>query len=652
MLTRISICSHVTRAAARHPLPAPEPSAQHASAILRAVAMAKVDTTARLAELRRLMKARNVHVYMVPSEDSHQSEYIAPCDARREYISGFTGSAGYAVITHDRAALATDGRYFNQAEKQLDANWELLKQGIQDVPTIQEWTADHVAAGQVVGVDPRVVTAADARKLADKLGKKGAEYKAVDENLVDLVWAAERPSRPMEKVIVQPIDYAGKPFDQKIEDLRKELDKKKSLGFVVSMLDEIAWLFNLRGNDIPYNPVFFSYAVITPTLVTLYVDQSKLPAHVKLHLGDKVTIRPYDAIFDDITALSKESFAAADAAAPPTKFLTSNRASWALNQALGGHDKVDEIRSPIGDAKAVKNEVELEGMRQCHIRDGAAISEYFAWLEDQLLNQKATIDEVDGADKLHAIRKKHDKFMGLSFDTISSTGPNGAVIHYKPEKGACSVIDPSAIYLCDSGAQYHDGTTDTTRTLHFTKPTDMERKAYTLVLKGNIALERVKFPKGTTGFALDSIARQFLWAEGLDYRHGTGHGVGSFLNVHEGPIGIGTRVQYSEVALAVGNVISDEPGYYEDGKFGIRVENVIMVKEVETKHKFGDKPYLGFEHVTMTPHCRNLVDMSLLTDDEKKFLNDYHKEVFDKTSKFFENDSLTMDWLKRETAPY
>lgn len=332
--------------------------------------------------------------------------------------------------------------------------------------------------------------------------------------------------------------------------------------------------------------------------------------------------------------------------------MTSTRASWALNKALGGEEKVEETRSPIGDAKAVKNEVELEGMRQCHIRDGAAISEYFAWLEDQLLNKKATLDEVDGADKLEAIRKKHDRFMGLSFDTISSTGPNAAVIHYKPEKGACSVIDPKAIYLCDSGAQYHDGTTDTTRTLHFTEPTEMEKKAYTLVLKGNIALERVKFPKGTTGFALDAIARQFLWAEGLDYRHGTGHGVGSFLNVHEGPIGIGTRVQYSEVSLAVGNVISDEPGYYEDGKFGIRIENMVMVKEVETNHKFGDKPYLGFEHVTMTPHCRNLVDMSLLTEDEKKFINEYHKEVFDKTSKYFEKDPLTLEWLKRETAAY
>jgi Xaa-Pro aminopeptidase len=219
-------------------------------------------------------------------------------------------------------------------------------------------------------------------------------------------------------------------------------------------------------------------------------------------------------------------------------------------------------------------------------------------------------------------------------------------------KGNCSVIDPKEVYLCDSGAQYQDGTTDTTRTLHFGEPTEMEKTAYTLVLKGNIALELVRFPKGTTGFALDTMARQFLWASGLDYRHGTGHGVGSFLNVHEGPIGIGTRLQFSEVPLSVGNVISDEPGYYEDGKFGIRIENMIMVKEVETKHKFGDKPYLGFEHVTLVPHCRKLIDTSLLTAEEKTFLNEYHTEVLEKTKHFFKDDALTLDWLKRETQPY
>lgn len=307
------------------------------------------------------------------------------------------------------------------------------------------------------------------------------------------------------------------------------------------MLDEVAWLFNLRGNDIPYNPVFFSYAVITPSDATLYVDDSKLTSEVKAHVENVVKLRPYAAIFEDIKALSTS----AQASTPKQKFLISNKASWALSESLGGSENVDEVRSPVGDAKAVKNETELEGMRACHVRDGAALTEYFAWLEDQLLSKNAKLDEVDAADKLEEIRSygfspvhvwteltwssKHQHFVGLSFDTISSTGANAAVIHYKPEKGACSVIDPKAIYLCDSGAQFLDGTTDTTRTLHFGEPTEMERKAYTLVLKGNIALEKIKFPKGVSGFALDTLARQYLWAYGLDYRHGTGHGVGSYL---------------------------------------------------------------------------------------------------------------------------
>lgn len=324
--------------------------------------------------------------------------------------------------------------------------------------------------------------------------------------------------------------------------------------------------------SIPFNPVFFSYAVVTATTSTLYINESKLAPECRSSLT-AVTIRPYDAIFSDIESLAKSLPETNETSEGKRKFLISNKASWALSQALGGEDNVDEVRSPVGDSKAIKNETELKGMRNCHIRDGAALSEYFAWLEDELISKGTKMDEVDAADKLEAIRSKHDNFVGLSFPTISSTGANAAVIHYQPEKGACSVVDPKAVYLCDSGAQYLDGTTDTTRTLHFGQASEMERKAYTLVLKGNIALEVVRFPKGTSGFALDTLARQFLWQEGLDYRHGTGHGVGSYLNVHEGPIGIGTRIQYSEVPLSVGNVISDEPGYYEDGGFGIRIES-------------------------------------------------------------------------------
>ncbi|MCJ1318355.1 hypothetical protein MMC15_003683 [Xylographa vitiligo] len=621
--------------------------------------METVDSTDRLQQLRHLMKENKFDIYIVPSEDSHQSEYIAPCDARRAHICGFTGSAGTAVVTLEKAALATDGRYFNQASKQLDTNWLLLKQGLEDVPTWQEWTAEQSEGGKVVGVDSTVITAPDARKLAEKIKKKGGgKLVGVETNLVDQVWGKERPTRPNEQVKVLDAQFSGKKFQEKLEDLRKELEKKKSAGLIVSMLDEIAWLYNLRGNDIPYNPVFFSYAIITPTTATIYVDSSKLSPEVHNHLGDTVHVRPYSAIFDDVKAMGKsvetETTTNGDSKAevPKRKFMISTKASWALSLILGGEDKVDELRSPIGDAKAIKNNTELEGMRQCHIRDGAALSEYFAWLEEELVVKGTKLDEVEAADKLEQIRSKHDNFVGLSFDTISSTGANAAVIHYKPEPGNCSTIDPKAIYLCDSGAQYLDGTTDTTRTLHFGKPTELERKAYTLVLKGVIALETVVFPKGTNGLALDTLARQFLWTEGLDYRHGTGHGVGSYLNVHEGPIGVGTRVQYTEVALSAGNVISDEPGYYEDGNFGIRIENIIMAREVKTTHSFGEKPWLGFEHVTMVPMCRKLIDEKYLTPKEVTWLNNYHVEVLEKTKSYFEGrDERTMKWLERETKP-
>ncbi|KAK1843735.1 xaa-pro aminopeptidase [Colletotrichum chrysophilum] len=623
--------------------------ALHLSAVLD---MEQIDTTGRLSTLRELMKERNIDVYVIPSEDSHSSEYIAGCDARREFISGFSGSAGCAVVTLDRAALATDGRYFNQASKQLDQNWLLLKQGLQDVPTWQEWSAEQSAGGKVVGVDPELITASIAKKLAEKIKRcGGSDLVALDENLVDLVWAKDRPARPKNPVVVLPETFSGKDVKSKLKDLRQDLEKKNSHAFVVSMLDEIAWLFNLRGEDIPYNPVFFSYAIITNDSATLYIDKSKLGEATRAYLSDNgIAIKSYESIFEAISAL-RSSVERADDSLVSKRFIISTKASWALKRSLGGDGLVDEVRSPIGDSKAVKNKTEMAGMRACHIRDGAALIEYFAWLEDQLVAKKAVLDEVQAADKLEQLRSKHKDYVGLSFDTISSTGANAAVIHYKPERGACSVIDPNAIYLCDSGAQFLDGTTDTTRTLHFGQPTEAEKLAYTLVLKGNIALDTAIFPKGTTGFALDCLARQHLWREGLDYRHGTGHGVGSYLNVHEGPIGIGTRVQFAEVALAPGNVVSIEPGFYEDGSYGIRIENVAMVTEVKTKHSFGDKPYLGFEHVTMVPYCQNLIEPSLLTAEEKKWLNAHNADIFQKTRDFFAHDPLTLAWLTRETQP-
>ncbi|KAM0334068.1 hypothetical protein ACHAQA_001088 [Verticillium albo-atrum] len=612
--------------------------------------MERVDTSGRLAKLRELMRANSVDVYVVPSEDSHASEYIAACDARREFISGFSGSAGCAVITLDKAALATDGRYFNQAAKQLDHNWLLLKQGLQDVPTWQDWSAEQSTGGKTVAVDPELIAASAAKKLAAKIQKSGgSDLIALERNLIDAVWGDDRPARPKNPAVILGNEFAGKNVEAKLKDLRQELAKKDSPGMVVSMLDEVAWLLNLRGSDIPYNPVFFSYAIVTLDAATLFIDDTKLsPDGLAFLKKNGIATKPYAAIFDAAKALGASSSVSQGRG---KRTFISNKASWALKRALGGDDLVEEVRSCIGDAKAVKNEAELAGMRACHIRDGVALIEYFAWLEDQLVAKKAILDEVQAADKLEQLRRKQDNYVGLSFDTISSTGANAAVIHYKPERGACPAIDPAAIYLCDSGAQYLDGTTDVTRTVHYGCPTEAEKLAYTLVLKGNIALDSAIFPKGTTGFALDCLARQHLWREGLDYRHGTGHGVGSYLNVHEGPIGIGTRVQFAEVSLASGNVVSIEPGFYEDGVFGIRIENLAIVKEVKTRHSFGDKPYLGFEHVTMVPYCQNLIDANLLTSEEKEWLNAHNADIFHKTKDIFKDDALTLAWLTRETQP-
>lgn len=357
----------------------------------------------------------------MPSEDSHASEYIAACDGRREFISGFSGSAGTAVVTLEKAALATDGRYFNQASKQLDSNWSLLKTGLPDVPTWQEWTADEAAGGKKVGVDPTLIPSSVAHKLDESIKKNGgAGLEAVTENLVDLVWGSERPSRPSQPVVLLSEKYAGKDTASKLADLRKELEKKKSLGFVVSLLDEIAWLFNLRGNDIPYNPVFFSYAIVTHDSATLYVDSLKLSPECHAYLKEnKVDVKPYDALFEDTKALASQAQADTEST---KKYTISTKASWALKLALGGEKFVEEIRSPVGDAKAVKNDTELAGMRACHIRDGAALTEFFAWLEHSLLHENAVLDEVQAADKLEEIRSKHENFVGLSFDTISSTG--------------------------------------------------------------------------------------------------------------------------------------------------------------------------------------------------------------------------------------
>lgn len=600
----------------------------------------------RLNALRKQMTKYQIAAYIVPTEDPHQSEYIAPCHARRSYLSGFTGSAGIAVITQSKAALWTDGRYFLQASNQLDNScWTLMKSGLANVKTKDEWLLDALPPNSSVGIDPQVVTFSSAKSLTESLKKKGHTLKSIKENLIDIDWI-NRPKFPSNNIFSYTI--SGEDHSNKIEKLRNLIKSNSSAwGIVVSQLDEIAWLLNLRGSDIDYNPVFFSYVIITEDTVFFFVDESKFDDSVKLHLGENVIIKPYECIFAELTKLSEMHNKG-----EKTKLIIDGRTSLALVDAAGGVDRIYEVpRSYVQLLKTIKNEVEIEGFKACHTRDGAALCNYFAWLENELVNKGARLSEVDAADKLESFRKEQDKFVGLSFTTISSTGANGAIIHYQAERGNCSIIDKDKIYLCDSGGQYLDGTTDVTRTMHFGEPTEREKMCNTLVLKGHIAIDQVVFPKGTTGYILDAFARKDLWKHGLDFRHGTGHGVGSFLNVHEGPQGIGIRIAYNDIPLEPGMTITNEPGYYEDNAFGIRIENVLFTKVANTENKFGNIDYLCFENVTFAPIQTKFIQKSILTPDEIKWVNDYHEKVLEKILPLVKDNELTVNWLRKECQP-
>ncbi|KAF8309007.1 Creatinase/aminopeptidase [Clavulina sp. PMI_390] len=613
--------------------------------------MESVDTTERLAALRALMRQpeRNIQAYVVPSEDAHSSEYIADCDARREYITGFTGSAGVAIIPIvGKAQLFTDGRYHLQASRQLSTSWNLQKVGLKDVPTWQDYLEKHLDSGSRIGIDPTVLSASEANSLIKRLEPTKSTLVPVMENLVDIVRGEARPERPATQVKPLDVKYSGKSTENKLKELRSRLTELKASAIVVSMLDEIAWLFNLRANDIDYNPVLFAYAIVTMDKATLFMNDAQIGPEVRQHLGSLVEIQPYDAIFSHVESL-RDSLTGMD----NKKVVAAKQASWKLVETLG-QDNVLITVSPIAEAKAIKNEVETEGFRQSHIRDGAALVRYFAWLEEQLA-QGVELNEYDAALKLEEYRSKLDLFMGLSFPTISSTGPNGAIIHYGPLAKGSAIIQRDEMYLCDSGAQFQDGTTDTTRTWHFGTPSEKEVRAFTRVVQGHISIDTAVFPGGTTGYIIDSFARRALWQDGLDYRHGTGHGVGHFLNVHEGPQGIGTRIAYNDTSLKPGMVLSNEPGYYEDGKFGIRIENVCIVKKAETPYCFDERGYFGFEHFTMCPIHTKLIDKSLLTKPELEWINAYHAEVLEKVKPLLApggkyEDARALSWLERECA--
>ncbi|KAK6197098.1 X-Pro aminopeptidase [Scheffersomyces amazonensis] len=634
----------------------------------------EINTTKRLTALRKKMAENDIAVYIIPSEDQHQSEYVSSFDQKRSFISGFQGSAGVAIVTRDLmcmneipeglAALSTDGRYFNQATNELDFNWLLLKQGSIDQPTWEQWAINQAIQQSLdsgltvnIGVDPKLIT----NKLYQKLIKlietsinepKNSQAKveliAVSENLVGSIWEKfeSLPNSPDKNSIsILELKYSGKSVKDKLSQVHNHIFKTSTNieGLVVTALDEIAWLLNLRGQDIEYNPVFFSYLIITKFHgVTLFINKLRLSPEVLAYLQlNNINVESYESFYSNLLTLSKEFNVNSK------QFLVPNNSNWDVIRHLKcGYN---QTLSPIEDIKSIKNETELNGAKIAHLKDGRAIIKFLAWLEDQLINNQELIDEITADEKLTEFRKEEENFVGLSFATISATGPNGAVIHYKPHKGTCSTINPSKIYLNDSGSQFLEGTTDTTRTVHFDQPSYEEIKNYTLVLKGNISLSTLKFPENTTGNLIDSIARQHLWKWGLDYGHGTSHGIGAFLNVHEGPIGIGPRPNAAANPLKPGQLISNEPGYYEDGEYGIRIENVMFIKD--SGKFYGGKKFFEFETVTRVPFCRKLINVDMLTEEELAWVNGYHNIIWNELHESFDKNSYVYKWLRRETAP-
>ncbi|XAR57874.1 Xaa-Pro aminopeptidase [Bertholletia excelsa] len=627
-----------------------------------------------LAALRSLMSSHSppLDALVVPSEDYHQSEYVSERDKRRQFVSGFTGSFGLALVTMKEALLWTDGRYFLQAEQELSNEWRLMRIG--EDPAVDVWMADNLPKDAAVGIDPWCISVDTAQRWEHAFAKKQQKLVQTSKNLVDEVWK-NRPPVELNPVHIHPLEFAGRSVADKLKDLREKLKEEDARAIIITALDEVAWLYNIRGNDVSYCPVVHAFAIVTSLSAFLYVDQKKLSSEVKSYLEQNgIVPRDYGDVSSDAVLLASNQLtpsstgngaSEAEGKAHNLIWVDSGSCCFALYSKLKS-DQVLLKQSPLALAKAIKNPVELNGLKEAHIRDGAAVVQYLVWLDKQMQEvygasgyfmesetnrknppEKMKLTEVSVSDKLESFRASKEHFKGLSFPTISSVGSNAAIIHYGPDPKTCAELDPDCIYLFDSGAQYLDGTTDITRTVHFGKPSSHEKACYTAVLKGHIALGNACFPNGTNGHAVDLLARIPLWKDGLDYRHGTGHGIGSYLYVHEGPHLISFRPR--NVPLQASMAVTDEPGYYEDGKFGIRLENVLIINNAATKFNFGDKGYLCFEHITWAPYQKKLIDLSLLTPEEIDWVNTYHSKCREVLASFMNESELA--WLNKATEP-
>lgn len=595
-----------------------------------------MSTADRLQALREQMRLRNLAAYIVPTEDFHSSEYVGEYFKAREYLSGFTGSAGTLVVRPDSAALWTDGRYFLQAAKQLAGSGiALMKSGQPEVLTLAEYLGKELQQGDRIGFDGRTVTSAFVEELEQKTAAKQIVYES-GEDLADLVWP-DRPALSAEPVWELEEAYAGLSREEKLRRVREKMQKEGADALLLTALDEIAWLLNLRGNDVRHTPVFLSYMLLTGQRAVLCVQEKILSEKIRGRLlSAGVDIAPYENIEELVGGLEDGVRLWAD----------GRRVNYRLLQAIPAEVKRLNCPGPVELMKAVKTPEEMEHMRKVHVKDGVAVTRFMRWLKTHVGMERIT--EISAAGQLEQFRGQQEGYLGPSFDPIIAYGPHGAVVHYAAVPETDAEMRPEGLCLADTGGHYREGTTDVTRTIALGALTEEEKRAYTLVLKGHLRLGAARFLYGVCGQNLDCLAREPLWEQGLDYNHGTGHGVGYLLSVHEGPQNFRWRMGKEVVCVPLeeGMIISNEPGLYVTDKFGIRHENLVLCRKGE-KNEHGQFMYL--EPLTMAPFDREAIDVSLLSEQETGWLNEYHSRVYQALSPYMEGEELA--WLKEATAP-
>lgn len=575
----------------------------------------------RVQALRKIMKEQGVDAFIIPSSDNHISEYVSKYFKCREWITGFTGSAGTAVVTMDEAHLWVDGRYYIQAERQVEGSQFIVeKMGMQNVKKYSEWVCDALNKGQTIGFNGRVMPINIYKEIEELSSNKGINIKVL-EDVFESLWV-DRPQMPKEEVFVHDIKYSGKSILEKLNQVREEMKKMGVTHYVIAALEDIAWLLNLRGNDVQNTPVFLSYILVALDNCSVYIHEGKLNQEAKERLNEaNVSVKEYSQISDDLSLIKKGDVV----------LLDPNRTTIWLKEAIDKNVKCVEKRNITTTLKAKKNSVELENTENSQIKDGVAMVKFIYWLKNNL--GKIEITELSASAKLEELRRQQENCLGISFDTIAAVGPNAAMMHYKATEESYAKLERKGFFLLDSGGQYLDGTTDITRTFALGELTEEEKEDYTLVLKSHIALNRAVFLHGATGSNLDVIARMPMWRRGLDYKCGTGHGVGYLLSVHEGPQSF-SQVP-NDVKLEEGMIITNEPGIYKEGKHGIRIENTITVKpHIETE--FGK--FMRFEVISYCPIDLEPVKVEMLTDEEREWLNEYHRIVYSKLSKHLSAD--------------